>query len=157
MACVTHRRSSTNCHSRHCAAIGICHSTGSSFLAKAPCVALSCTPGSLRVAIKGSSQGRFYGSRPRRPSRAKTHSLNSRTHPRCLRATTQAVRTTPRQDLGLAPSLTQLVTPYYKHFGARNIRSISQTGYRAPIAQTSINLVSLCITIQDWVHAVQIY
>ena len=55
----------------------------------------------------------------------KTHSLNSCTLPRCLRATTQAVRTTPRRDLGLAPSLTQLVTPYYKHFGAKNTISIS--------------------------------
>ena len=46
----------------------------------------------------------------------------------------QAAYATLRRDLGLAPSLTQLVSPYYKHVGARNAGSLSQTGCRAPIA-----------------------
>ena len=72
----------------------------------------------------------------------------TRTLPCRLRATSQAARITPRRYSGLAPSLTQLVTPYYKHFDARNTRSISQIGRRARIARTSINFVSLCITIR---------
>ena len=48
-------------------------------------------------------------------------------------STSQATRTTHR-DLGPASSLAQLVNPYYKHLGARNTRSLSQTGRRAPIA-----------------------
>ena len=48
---------------------------------KAPRVALSCIPGSLLTAIKGGSQGHFWGPTPMRThSPAQTHSLNSHPH-----------------------------------------------------------------------------
>jgi len=79
--------------------------------------------------IKGRDLGRFWARRERRTDSQgrRTHTRHSiaRTLLRRLRPRSQVIHAAPRRDLGLAPSLALLVTPYYEHFSVRNTRSVS--------------------------------